>query len=138
MSKLDDLIKKFREEIPHFIATDVVNIETGLSVAGGSVDPDFDASVAAACYAEVTKSNRQALDLLGLGGQTTEDILVSTREAYLLLRLIGNDHYHGLAITKHGALGYARSVMKKYEPKLLDAINQDFGPRSIRGGAGGA
>ncbi len=34
MSKLDDLIKKFREEIPHFIATDVVNIETGLSVAG--------------------------------------------------------------------------------------------------------
>jgi predicted regulator of Ras-like GTPase activity (Roadblock/LC7/MglB family) len=130
MSKLEEIIQKFRQEIPHFIATDVVNIETGLSVAGGSVDPDFDASVAAACYAEVTKSNKQALDLLGLGGHTTEDILVSTREAYLLLRLIGNDHFHGLAITKHGALGYARSVMKKYEPKLLEAINQDFGVRS--------
>lgn len=134
MSRLEVVIAKFREEIPHFIATDVVNVETGLSVAGGSVDPNFDASVAAACYAEVTKSNAQALDLLGLGGNTTEDILFSTREAYLLLRVIGREHFHGLAITKHGALGYARSVMKKYEPKILEAIYEDFGGR---GGPGG-
>ncbi|MCK6587781.1 MAG: hypothetical protein HUU21_04740 [Polyangiaceae bacterium] len=132
MSLLQDLINKFKTEIPHFIATDLVNIETGLSVAGGSIDPNFDASVAAACYAEVTKSNSQALDLLGLGGQTTEDILVSTREAYLLLRLIGKDHFLGLAITKHGALGYARSVMKKYEPLLREAINRDFGVQDKR------
>jgi predicted regulator of Ras-like GTPase activity (Roadblock/LC7/MglB family) len=116
MSRLDDLVAKF---------------ESGLSVAGGSIDPNFDSSLASACYSEVVKSNAQALDLLGLGANSSEDILVSTRDAYLLLRMVGREHYHGLAITKHGALGYARSVMKKYEPQFLDAIRELGG---VRGG----
>ncbi len=123
MSRLDELIAKFRTEVPHFVSTDIVQIESGLSVAGGSIDPNFDSSVASACYAEVVKSNAQALDLLGLGAHTSEDILISTKDAYVLLRMLGTSHFHGLAITKHGALGYARSVMKKYEPELLKAIN---------------
>lgn len=127
MSKLLDLINKFKGEVPHFVATDIVQIETGLSVAGGSIDPNFDASVAAACYSEFCKSNYQALELLGLGGKTMEDVLVSTREVYLLLRIIGSEHYHGLCITKQGALGYARSIMKKYEPLLVEALREDFG-----------
>jgi predicted regulator of Ras-like GTPase activity (Roadblock/LC7/MglB family) len=131
MSRLDDLVAKFRADIPHFVSTDIVQIESGLSVAGGSIDPNFDSSLASACYSEVVKSNAQALDLLGLGANSSEDILVSTRDAYLLLRMVGREHYHGLAITKHGALGYARSVMKKYEPQFLDAIRELGG---VRGG----
>lgn len=123
---LDDLIAKFRSDVPHFISTDVVNIESGMSIGGGSIDPNFDASLAAACYAEVVKANAQALDLLGLGAHTSEDILISTRDAYLLMRFLGKEHYHGLAITKHGALGYARSVMKKYEGPFLEAIKSIY------------
>jgi predicted regulator of Ras-like GTPase activity (Roadblock/LC7/MglB family) len=122
MSKLDELITKFRADVPHFMATDIVQIDSGLSVAGGSVEPSFDSSLASACYADVVKSNTQALDLLGLGANTSEDILISTRDAFILLRLLGREHYHCLAITKHGALGYARSVMKKYEPHFLEAL----------------
>jgi predicted regulator of Ras-like GTPase activity (Roadblock/LC7/MglB family) len=125
MSNLDDLMKKFRSEVPHFVSTDIVNIDSGLSVAGGSVDPNFDASVASACYAEVVKSNAQALELIGLGANTSEDICISTRDAYILLRMLGREHYHGLAITKMGALGYARSIMRKYEPSFLQAL-KDF------------
>jgi predicted regulator of Ras-like GTPase activity (Roadblock/LC7/MglB family) len=111
--------------VPHFVSTDIVNIDSGLSVAGGSVDPNFDASVASACYAEVVKSNAQALELIGLGANTSEDICISTRDAYILLRMLGREHYHGLAITKMGALGYARSIMRKYEPSFLQAL-KDF------------
>lgn len=125
MSNLDELMKKFRSEVPHFVSTDIVNIDSGLSVAGGSVDPNFDASVASACYAEVVKSNAQALELIGLGANTSEDICISTRDAYILLRMLGREHYHGLAITKMGALGYARSIMRKYEPSFLQAL-KDF------------
>jgi predicted regulator of Ras-like GTPase activity (Roadblock/LC7/MglB family) len=124
MSKLDDLVKKFQTEVPHFVSTDIVDIDSGLSVAGGSIDPNFDSSVACACYCEVVKSNAQALDLLGLGANTSEDICVSTRDAYLLIRMLGGNHYHGLAITKMGALGYARSVMRKFEPLLLGALKE--------------
>lgn len=122
MSKLHEIINRFRAEIPHFISTDLVHIESGLSLGGGSSDPNFDASVASASYAEVVKANSQALDLLGVGAHTTEDILVSTRDAYLLIRLLGKDHYLGLAISRQGTLGFARAVMKKYEPLLLGAI----------------
>jgi predicted regulator of Ras-like GTPase activity (Roadblock/LC7/MglB family) len=124
MSRLEELVERFRKEIPHFVSTDIVQIESGLSVAGGSVDPNFDSSLASACYADVVKSNSQALDLLGLHAQSSEDILISTREVYVLLRNIGRDHFLCLAVTKHGALGYARSIMKKYEPLFLAAMQE--------------
>jgi hypothetical protein len=96
-----------------------------MSVAGGTTDVTFDSSVASACYCEVVKSNSQALDLLGLGANTSEDICVSTRDAYLLIRMLGSNHYQILAITKVGALGYARSLMRKYEKLFLSALG-DF------------
>ena len=124
MSKLQDLINKFRSEVPHFVSTDIVHIDTGMSIGGGSIDPNFDSSVASASYAEVVKANAQALDLLGLGATSTEDILITTQNAYILIRFLGREHYHGLAITKQGTLGFARALLKKYEPLLLAAIRE--------------
>lgn len=121
-ASLMDVINRFRAEVPQFVSTDVVHIETGLSLGGGSIDPNFDSSLASASYAELVKSNARALDLLGLGAAATEDILITTRQIYLLIRMIGPEHYHGLAISRQGTLGYARAVMKKYEPQLLEAI----------------
>jgi predicted regulator of Ras-like GTPase activity (Roadblock/LC7/MglB family) len=126
MSRLEDLIAQFRSEIPHFVSTDIVQIESGLSVVGGSIDPNFDSSLASACYAEVVKSNSQALDLLGLSSRFYEDILITARDVYILLRNIGQEHYLCLAVTKQGALAYARSIMKKYEPLFLAAM-KEFG-----------
>jgi predicted regulator of Ras-like GTPase activity (Roadblock/LC7/MglB family) len=124
MPKLNEVLAKFRAEVPHFVSTDIVHIESGLSLGGESIDPNFNSSLASACYAVVVKSNAQALDLLGLGAQSSEDILISSRDSYLLIRMLGEEHFHGLAITKQSAFGYARSVMKKYEPLLLEAIRE--------------
>lgn len=124
MNSLHKLLESFRQEVPEFISTDIVNIESGLSIGGGSTDPDFDASVAAASYAEVVKANSRALELLGLGGSTTEDILISTERVYILIRPMGVDYYQVLAVGRRGNLGLARAIMKKYEPKLLAAIGE--------------
>ena len=119
---IDATIEKFRGEIPAFVSTDIVHIESGMSIGGGSIDPAFDASLASASYAEVVKSNRRALDLLGMGADSTEDILITTERAYLLLRMLGNQYYHGLAISRDGNLGLCRMIMKKYEPVFLEQI----------------
>jgi predicted regulator of Ras-like GTPase activity (Roadblock/LC7/MglB family) len=117
-----DAVNRLKAEVPHFISTDVVDIDSGLSIAGGSIDPNFDASVASACYAEVVKSNARALDLIGIGANATEDILITTHNAYLLLRMIGQRHYLGLALGRQGTLGFARALMVKYAPYVLKAL----------------
>lgn len=124
MNRLYQILDKFKTDIPEFVSTDIVNIESGLSIGGGSIDPDFDASVASASFAEVVKSNTRALELLGLGDDTTEDILITTGRIYMLIRLLGQEYYQGLAITRRGNLGLARAIMKKHEPGLLQSLRE--------------
>ena len=121
---LSDVINLFRGEVSSFVSTDIVSIGSGMSIGGGSIDPNFDATVASASYAEVIKSNARALRLLGMDPDSTEDILITTLNAYVLLRLLGKEYYHGLAIAKDGNLGLARVIMKKYEPAFLEEIRK--------------
>ena len=123
MPTLMSVLEKFRSEVPQFISTDIVEIDSGMSIGGAAVDPNFDAAAASASYAEVVKANARALDLLGLGGASTEDILITTTSAYLLLRMCGPNHYHGLAISRQGTLGFARTMMQRYSPALLQALS---------------
>ena len=124
VSKLQEALDQFRQEVPEFVSTDIVSVDSGLSIGGATNDADFDASVAAASYSEVVKSNQRALDLLGLGGESTEDILITTHQNYILIRILGGEYYHLVAIARRGNLGLARAIMKKYEPRLLQAVGQ--------------
>jgi predicted regulator of Ras-like GTPase activity (Roadblock/LC7/MglB family) len=120
---LQAALDRLRDDVPEFVSTDVVSYESGLSIGGRSIDPDFDGSVAAASYSEVVKSNRLALDLLGLGSDSAEDVLITTERVYILLRLLGaSEYYHFMAITRRGNLGLARALMKKYAPAILRAV----------------
>ncbi len=125
-SNLDVIIDKFRSEIPEFVSTDIVEIETGLSVGGGSIFPDtFNSSVASALYAELVKANERALE--ALGGEpnvgVVEDFLITTSKSYILILIYPNKkYYHGLAITRQGNLAFARIVMKKFQPEIIKAL----------------
>jgi predicted regulator of Ras-like GTPase activity (Roadblock/LC7/MglB family) len=125
MSRLEDLIQMMRADLPGFIALGVVHIESGLSIAETSSSEQFwDTSISGPSYSEVIKSNAQALDLLGIGSHTCEDILISLKNAYFLVRMLGKEHYMGLAISKQTTLGFARTVMKKYDPLLVAALKE--------------
>jgi predicted regulator of Ras-like GTPase activity (Roadblock/LC7/MglB family) len=122
ITSLPEILDAFRADVPGFVSTDIVEVESGLSISGGSIDPNFDASVASASYAEVVKSNSRALQLLGMDNASTEDILITTKGTYFLIRMLGSHHYHLLAISRQGNLGLARVIMKRYEPQFLQAI----------------
>lgn len=124
MIRLETVLSEFREQVPEFVATDLVNLESGLSIGGSSADAAFDASAASASFGEVVRANLRALELMGMDGSSAEDILITTARVNILLRMLGRNYYHCLAIGKKGSLGFARAVMKKYEAALLSALGE--------------
>ena len=133
MSRLQDVLQRFKQEVPDFISTDIVHLESGLSIGGASAAPQFDAAAAAAAYAEVIKSNARALELLGKPHESMEDILVTTDGFYVLLRTLGKHYYYCLAISREGSLGLPRVLMRRYAPAFLEAIGEK--PEAVRQGS---
>ncbi len=68
MTKLDDLIQEVRLELgPDFISTDIVNIEEGITIAGGAITPDFDSNEASTRFAMVMKLATKVMLVLVVG-----------------------------------------------------------------------
>ncbi len=121
MAKLDQLLQQVRTGLgAEFISTDVIGMD-GLSIAGGSVNPDFDASEASARFTMVRKLGAKVSNQLGMGA--VDDNLVTTNRAYILSRFLGNGSYiWGLAVTREATLGSVRLMMNEYADQLWDAI----------------
>ncbi len=123
MSDLEDVLRDFEDDVSNFISTDVVDIESGMSMGGRSVDPDFDGSVASAAFSDVVKSYRRAFDLLEMNPDSIQEIMGRSEDVIVLTRIIGDQTYfHGLAITREGNLALARKTMEAYEDRIVDAV----------------
>ena len=121
MSKLEELIQQVRSELgADFISTDVVGMD-GLSIAGGSMDPNFNAADASARFAMVMKLAERVSAKVGMG--KVDDNLVSTDKAYIMTRFLGDSSYYwGLAVSRNATLGSVRLIMNEYAPQIWDAI----------------
>ena len=122
MSKLDDLIKEFADDVPEFISTALVDMDSGMGVASYSVDPEFDASAANAAYTDFVKANRDALEILDADPHDTTDILITTNGMYLLIREMGETYYMGSAVSQEGNLALVRKRMEQYESRFLEEL----------------
>jgi predicted regulator of Ras-like GTPase activity (Roadblock/LC7/MglB family) len=121
MTTLEDILAKLRRELASvFISTDIVGMD-GLSIAGGSIDPDFDATAASARFATVAKLGKDVSEKLQLGEM--DDLLITTDQVYIIQRLIGDGSYYwGLAVTKDATLGMVRLLMKENVEDIWKAI----------------
>lgn len=121
MARINDLLKEMAAEIPGFIATDVVGMD-GVSIAGYSVNPSFDAEAASAQFALVMKLVQKTANTLKAG--EVEDNLVTTDSAYILTRFLGDGSYYlGVAVDKANAsLGNLRMMTRQYADALWNAI----------------
>ncbi|PQJ34067.1 hypothetical protein BSZ35_05090 [Salinibacter sp. 10B] len=123
MSELDEILREFEQDVDNFISTDVVDIESGMSMGGRSIDPDFDGSVASAAFSDVIKSYRKAFDLLEMDPDSIQELMGRAEDVLVITRIIGDrTYYHGLAITKDGNQALARKMMQKYEDRIVDAV----------------
>ncbi|HVM70643.1 MAG TPA: hypothetical protein VMT91_02710 [Anaerolineales bacterium] len=121
MSKLEQLIQQVRSELgADFVSTDIVGMD-GLSIAGGSIDPSFNATDASARFSMVMKLAEKASGKVGMG--KVDDNLVTTDKSYIISRFLGDGSYFwGLAVTRNATLGSVRMLMNEYADQLWDAI----------------
>jgi predicted regulator of Ras-like GTPase activity (Roadblock/LC7/MglB family) len=121
MTKLEQLIQQFRIEMgADFISTDVVGMD-GLSIAGNSIDPNFNGSDASARFAMVVKLAAKASSKINMG--KLDDNLTTTDKSYIIARLLGDGSYYwGVAVTRNATLGFVRMVINEFTDQIWDAI----------------
>lgn len=121
MNKIEQLLAEVRSELGgDFVSTDVVGMD-GLSIAGGSINPNFDATAASARFAMVVKLGQKVSNKINMGEM--DDLLVATDGAYIIARFLGDGSYYwGLAVTKDATLGMVRMLMNEYADQIWGAI----------------
>ncbi len=121
MTKLEQILHEVRSELgSEFVAADVVGMD-GLSIAGVSLNPNFDAHAASARFAMVMKLGSKVSDKINMGA--VDDLLVTTDTSYIIARFLGNGSYYwGLSVTKDATLGMVRMLMNDYATRLWDAV----------------
>lgn len=123
MSALNDIPERLRDSLKGFLTTDVVHVDSGMSVGGQSFDVDFDIGAAASMYASLIQSSRKTLDTIGLSDPTTEDILMTTDHRHTLLRMLNEDYVHVLIVDRDANLGMCRAKMRRMAPDLIEAVS---------------
>ena len=121
MAKLDDLLKEMADEIPGLVAAAIVGMD-GLGLAHFTTDPNFDVEIADAQFAVVMQVvNKTAAQL---GSDVVEDNLVTTNNAFMLTRFIGDGSmYLGIAVARKGGnLGNIRLVSRNFADALWNAV----------------
>jgi predicted regulator of Ras-like GTPase activity (Roadblock/LC7/MglB family) len=121
MTKLEQILQQVRTELgADFVSTDVVGMD-GLSIAGGSVVADFDSTGGSARFAMVMKLAANVSSKIGMGA--VEDSLVTTDQAYIITRFLGDGSYYwGLAVTRNATLGMVRTLMNEYADQIWKAV----------------
>lgn len=124
MNKLEQVIYEFRNEIgSDFISTDVVGMD-GISIGGGSLNPNFDAADISARFAEVMKLAVKISTKIEIG--KVDDNLVTTDTTYIISRFLGTgDYYWVVVVSSNATLGTVRMLMNEFAPQINDAIPHD-------------
>ncbi len=120
MAQLDDLLKKLGGEVNGFIAAAVVGMD-GLSIAQqskGKVNPEAIGAQMTLLLKLVDTTTTK------LNAGVVEDDLVTTENAYVLMRYLPEKHYFlGIAVDrKSGNLGNLRLMSKMYVGQVAKAM----------------
>ncbi len=121
MASMKDLLKEMAGEIPGFVAGDIVGVD-GVSIAGHTTDPQFNAEGAAAQFALAMKLLGKSVAMLKLG--ELEDNLLTTEKSFVIVRMLGDGSYYLLiAVNKADAnLGNVRLMARQFADALWAAV----------------
>ncbi len=121
MADINELLREMASEIPGFVSADVVGMD-GVSIGHHAINPSFNSDAASAQFAMVMKLVQKTTDQLKAGD--LEDNLVTTRNAYIVARFLGDASYYlGVAVDRQAAtLGNVRLMTQQYAEAIWNAI----------------
>lgn len=92
-------IEKIESEVQGFIGASLVDMDTGLTLAAKSRNPEFDLSLASAYNSELVKAKLKTMRVLGLTTQL-EDMLLTLGDQLHLIKIINANTFLYLAATR--------------------------------------
>lgn len=118
---LSPLIERFCSDIPGFLGTGVVRLTSRQSVGSRIAVDHLESLATPDVLGQVVESHLAAVRMLG-GGVVwgdTEDILITMSNSFLLLRLLGAQYFHWLAVSRDANLGLCRLAMRDFASSVL-------------------
>lgn len=121
MAKLDDILKEMSGEVTGYVASALVGMD-GINVASHTSSKAANPEDISAQGTMLLKLVDTSVEKLGAG--VIEDNLVTTENAYMLMRFLpGKQYYLGMvANRKTGNLGNMRLISKTYGERLSKAM----------------
>jgi len=109
------LLQKIVESVDGAIGAGVIG-EDGIAIDQFSTKSSFDITAAGAEYSTIISSAKKASQSFGLG--KTNEVLISTEKATMIMMTIGANYFVTLALSLDGNLGRGRLELKKAIPEL--------------------
>jgi predicted regulator of Ras-like GTPase activity (Roadblock/LC7/MglB family) len=114
--KLEELLRYAVESTNGSLAAGCVGMD-GITVGVYNTVPNFDTTVADAEFAGMLKLGIKAAANLKIAGDLEELVFTGTN-AMLIVRMVGDDFYTGMALKPDGNMGMARLKQKQIVPYL--------------------
>ncbi len=116
---LVDTIAKIENDVNGVIATAVVDLESGMTLAAKSNRSDFDLTVASAYNSELVKQKMKIMRALGLKSNLEDMVLTLTDQIHLIKILPGNATFIYLAADRGATnLAILRTSVNKHTNAL--------------------
>lgn len=107
-----ELLRYVVSEVDGAVAAGLINMD-GLTMGVYNTIDDFDTTAADAEFASMLHSARKAAENLGPAIGEVEELILTGTNAMVIVRMIGDDYYTGIALEKGGNIGKARLMQKK-------------------------
>jgi len=116
---LMDVFGKIESDVTGVIATAVVDLESGMTLAAKSNRPDFDLAVASAYNSELVKQKMKIMRALNLKSALEDMLLTLTDQFHLIKFLPGGTSFLYLAADRSGTnLAILRNSVGKHVASL--------------------
>jgi hypothetical protein len=117
---LMDIFAKIEADVSGVIATAVVDLESGMTLAAKSNRPDFDLAVASAYNSELVKQKMKIMRALNLKSNLEDMLLTLTDQFHLIKFLPGGTSFLYLAAERSGTnLAILRNSVGKHVTALI-------------------
>jgi predicted regulator of Ras-like GTPase activity (Roadblock/LC7/MglB family) len=107
-----EILRHVVEEVDGAVAAGLVSLD-GISMGVYSTVEGFDTKAADAEFASMLRAGQKAAVNLGPAFGAVEELMLAGTQGIVIVRMIGDKYYTGIALSKDGNIGKARMFQQR-------------------------